>query len=332
MGFRFRKSVSLGDVVRINFSKSGIGYSVGGKGFRVTKKATGGTRTTASIPGAGISYVKDYSNKKSCKEKVNKNSSNNFNDDVQCKKNYGEDSVMSNGNIENMKPSGLEELLEGASKALKMKRLCNWGMVLSLILFGSIGWLFFIGFVVWKWYIKNKGIIELNYEIDEEGKKHLDNILKPLTYLVKSNRVWKVGADNGNALDRKVCLVKPSILFPFKTDTQVIGILTSTEKLYFLPDALFIVRGVKVGAIRYSDIRFETNIIRFTESENAIIPDDAKVVGHRWQHEKKDGGQDLRYKDNMERTICLYGELTIHSTEGFYRKMIFSNVSGLNNE
>lgn len=59
MGFRFRKSINLGPL-RINLSKSGVGYSVGGKGFRVTKKAGGGTRTTASIPGTGISYVKEH--------------------------------------------------------------------------------------------------------------------------------------------------------------------------------------------------------------------------------------------------------------------------------
>lgn len=58
MGFRFRKSVNLGGV-RINFSKSGVGYSYGGKGVRITKKANGGTRTTLSIPGAGISYVEE---------------------------------------------------------------------------------------------------------------------------------------------------------------------------------------------------------------------------------------------------------------------------------
>lgn len=58
MGFRFRKSMNFGPF-RLNFSKSGVGYSFGGKGFRVTKKAGGGTRTTASIPGTGISYVKD---------------------------------------------------------------------------------------------------------------------------------------------------------------------------------------------------------------------------------------------------------------------------------
>ena len=63
MGLRFRKSSNAGPF-RVNFSKSGVGYSVGGKGFRFTKKANGGYRTTASIPGTGLSYTKDSSGKK----------------------------------------------------------------------------------------------------------------------------------------------------------------------------------------------------------------------------------------------------------------------------
>ena len=64
MGFRFRKSLNVGPF-RMNFSKSGVGYSVGGKGFRFTKKAGGGYRTTSSIPGTGISFVNDPSGSKS---------------------------------------------------------------------------------------------------------------------------------------------------------------------------------------------------------------------------------------------------------------------------
>lgn len=58
MGFRFRKSFGAGPF-RVTLSKSGIGFSAGVKGFRVTKKAGGGTRTTAGIPGTGIAYVND---------------------------------------------------------------------------------------------------------------------------------------------------------------------------------------------------------------------------------------------------------------------------------
>lgn len=71
MGFRFRKSIKLGKGVRINFSKSGVGWSVGGKGFRLTKKARGGYRTTSSIHGTGISYSKDFGGKSGKKNNNN---------------------------------------------------------------------------------------------------------------------------------------------------------------------------------------------------------------------------------------------------------------------
>ena len=64
MGLRFRKSINLGHGFRINLSKSGVGYSWGTKGYRVTKTAKGTTRQTFSIPGTGISYVDESSSKK----------------------------------------------------------------------------------------------------------------------------------------------------------------------------------------------------------------------------------------------------------------------------
>ena len=68
MGFIFRKSIKLGGGLKINLSKSGVGASWGIPGFRVTKKANGGTRTTVSIPGTGISYVKRKARKRNDKK------------------------------------------------------------------------------------------------------------------------------------------------------------------------------------------------------------------------------------------------------------------------
>ena len=41
MGFRFHKSIKIGDNARLNLSKSGVGYSFGFKGFRFTQRAGG---------------------------------------------------------------------------------------------------------------------------------------------------------------------------------------------------------------------------------------------------------------------------------------------------
>jgi tetratricopeptide (TPR) repeat protein len=57
VGFRIRKSINIAPGVRLNVSKSGIGYSVGVKGYRVTKQVDGRVRRTASLPGTGLSYV-----------------------------------------------------------------------------------------------------------------------------------------------------------------------------------------------------------------------------------------------------------------------------------
>jgi hypothetical protein len=40
MGFYFRKSINLG-FLRINFSKSGVGFSIGIPGFRIVKPPNG---------------------------------------------------------------------------------------------------------------------------------------------------------------------------------------------------------------------------------------------------------------------------------------------------
>ena len=54
MGFIFRKSIKLGPL-RINFSKSGVGYSVGNKRIRHTKTSTGKAYNTINF-GKGLSF------------------------------------------------------------------------------------------------------------------------------------------------------------------------------------------------------------------------------------------------------------------------------------
>ena len=46
--------------VRINLSKTGLGASVGFKGYRLTKRADGRVQRTLSIPGTGISHVESH--------------------------------------------------------------------------------------------------------------------------------------------------------------------------------------------------------------------------------------------------------------------------------
>lgn len=55
MGFTYRKSIKLGPF-RVNLSKSGVGASVGGPGFRTGVSGAGRRYTSFSLPGTGMGY------------------------------------------------------------------------------------------------------------------------------------------------------------------------------------------------------------------------------------------------------------------------------------
>ena len=57
MGLRFRKSVTLCKGVKLNFGKTGMSVSVGGKGYHKTINTKGQVTTSVGIPGSGIYYT-----------------------------------------------------------------------------------------------------------------------------------------------------------------------------------------------------------------------------------------------------------------------------------
>lgn len=56
VGFSYRKTVKMGPF-RMTASKSGISYSAGVKGARVTRRANGRVQTTLSVPGTGLRHT-----------------------------------------------------------------------------------------------------------------------------------------------------------------------------------------------------------------------------------------------------------------------------------
>lgn len=56
MGFRYRKSISILPGVKMNVSRSGIGYSAGVRGARISRSPSGRLTRTLSLPGTGLSH------------------------------------------------------------------------------------------------------------------------------------------------------------------------------------------------------------------------------------------------------------------------------------
>jgi len=57
MAWRFRRSKPIGQYGRVNFTKRGIGFSVGVPGFRLSLGPDRRIRRTISLPGTGLYAV-----------------------------------------------------------------------------------------------------------------------------------------------------------------------------------------------------------------------------------------------------------------------------------
>ncbi len=57
MGWYYRRSARIGPL-RLNFSKRGVGYSVGAGGYRVGRSSSGRTYRSFNVAGTGLRYVR----------------------------------------------------------------------------------------------------------------------------------------------------------------------------------------------------------------------------------------------------------------------------------
>lgn len=323
MGFRYRKSINLGGGFRINLSKSGIGYSWGVKGYRVTRTAKGATRHTMSIPGTGISYVQESGKKK--QQPAPAPVSNNY---------YDEEEIV-NSVATGMVSEGLEDMLAAARRTIRANKLANIGIVLSLLIgFAAPPILFlFLAFLVLKIYAKTKGRIVLEYEIDPDMQQIVDKRMEPFAQITTCDKVWRITCTSkvidtkysggaGITVKRNPCITSSKTPFPFKSKVNAATFKLGKETLVFLPDKLIILQGSKVGALNYEDITTHTSKTQFNETER--VPKDAMIIGQTWKYVNKNGGPDKRFKDNRRIPICLYGEITLKSETGLNTDLMFS--------
>lgn len=328
MGFRYRKSINLGGGFRINISKSGVGYSWGVKGYRITKTAKGTVRRTISIPGTGISYTEESRAGKSgpTQKRVNAVDSNHY--DTQ---------EIVNSDATQMVSNGVEEILSAAKRTISVDTNSTIGIVVFLLLsfFFPPCLLAALFCVAIKIYARNAGLIELDYKIDSDQTQVVAQRMDPMLRLCKSEKVWRIMQSSkvidtkysggaGHTVKRVNCQAMETPPFPFKSNTDVAVFKTSKEVLLFLPDKLFIMQGQKIGALNYSDISTSARVTRFIE--DGFVPRDSQVVGQTWQYVNKSGGPDRRFKNNRSLPICLYGELELHSSSGLNTIIMFSNA------
>lgn len=329
MGFRYRKSINLGGGFRVNISKSGIGYSWGIKGARITKTANGKIRGTVSIPGTGISYVEEIGGRKKNVNPTKRKSQ--ISNNVPVNTPIGKSIEIINMN--EFQPIEYEALLNRIKKVSNINLISTiliWTFLLSAMPVFMLTGIAGIGLKI---YVHHKLGIPMEYEFDEESQKAYDNMCATWMSLNENKKFWQIisestinqrtsgGANRGitripaKAINNVPHFIKPNVS-PF-------GLQLRGKQLFFLPDKLLVISGRKVGALSYEDVKIDFGTISFVE--HLAVPKDSKVTGKTWLKVNKNGTPDKRFKANRQIPVCEYGRVVIRSGDALYVEMMCSN-------
>ncbi len=332
MGFRYRKSIRLGNGFRINLSKSGIGYSWGTKGFRVSRTARGTTRRTYSVPGTGISYV-DESGKRNHTTRLNPPLQRSLEQTT----NSTYERAIESAQIEEFKEAEEGTISDALERTIKLNFI---GTILLfsviLVVAHPVFILIPIVGIILKIAAHTLGRVNLEYSFDAEKQDEHTRRIDAWELLAEGKKEWqvlseqynsnrKVNAGAGRYIKRVECRIHKGHPFYIKTNVDTIQLdLAKKEKLIILPDKAFFVRKKKIGAIDYSDLRISVSSVRFVERDP--VPKDATVVGQTWQYVNVNGTPDQRYKSNKQIPLCQYGQVILRSSSGLNIELQISNL------
>lgn len=326
MGFRIRKSINLGGGFRVNLSKTGIGYSWGVPGYRLTKTAKGNIRRTYSVPGTGLSYVEEDG-----KSKVRQNS--------QAGRYVEQETIMEDiesadiGSYQSVKH---QRFIDSIKKILILNRLSTWLCFSFLLLLKPVFLIIGTLGAILKIYVRSWGKIRLDYEFNDDYLKRHNNMINAWTGLARSQALWqitqtgnvqntKINAGASSLVNRKQAKIVNKVPFYIESNTNMLQLEIKDMTLIFMPDKILIINGLKLGVLSYEDIQIDTGTINFVEL--GVVPGDAKIVGYTWSKVNKDGSPDKRYKGNRELPVCEYGTIKIGSKSGLNIQMHCSDVS-----
>lgn len=309
MGFRFRKSVNIGGF-RINISKSGIGYSYGTKGYRVTKKVNGGIRETFSVPGTGLSYVKDYPTNKIDKSNTEQNIDSKSIDVTQYTESSATDLINKCKSTANKNSYIVLGKVIGIALGVLLAVAINVHIILKVI----IGLIPIIG----SFFIK-KLSINLDYVLDENRQKIFDKTNEYISCLGSCDGFWNITSEtyveNTNANSGCSSLYKfgPARIIDeqdlFTSNLKIQCLDIGNIKLYFLPEFILMRSGNDFGAISYSKINCVSFNVNFVE--NRTVPEDTEILGYNWKYQRKDGGPDNRFSFNTKIPRCAYSKFSL---------------------
>jgi Protein of unknown function (DUF4236) len=341
MGWYFRKSMNMGGL-RLNFSKSGVGASVGVRGFRYGISPNGRRYVRCGMD--GIYYQKTLGSGAVHRSQFSQPSpANRYPSDPT----LGQSQTIASADASSIADSTSADFVKELQERLRTPQWHLWCMIpgAAILLAGVAESIIFLvvsgaialvgggigGFVIYR----AKRTTAVKYDLDPAYGQRFGRLLSGFEQLCKSERLWivegtsavsnaKYHAGAGSILARRGISVRLGAPDFLHLNLNVPIILAGRQSLYFLPDVVLVVQGNHVGAVSYSHLNVFSDVTRYIEDGSA--PRDSEQVGTTWRFVNKSGGPDRRFADNRQIPILKYAELRFQSSTGLNEVIHVSNV------
>lgn len=334
---------------RFNFSKSGVGVSVGVKGLRIgtgprghyIHAGRGGLYYRATLGQAGAASAREPSPPEPSSEPGTTITSDGV--------------VMievESGDVMHMCDSSFSDLLDEVNSKAKQTRMSAALPITTLVAAGLAA--FAIGaqglllsavalpaWLIGKWLDSYRRSTVIFYELEGDAETAYQRLIQGFDRLmecagkwhiksggaIRDITTWKRNAGASHIVDKKPTNLIYSLPAVIKSNITPPAIHVGNKIMYFLPDTVLIQDGSRIGAVSYKDLGIRHQYSRFIEEGR--VPSDAKIVSYTWKHPNKDGGPDRRFSVNKQIPVCLYEVMHFSSSSGVNELVEFSKVGAV---
>ncbi|MBK9968424.1 MAG: DUF4236 domain-containing protein [Holophagales bacterium] len=328
MGFYIRKSISVGPF-RFNLSKSGIGTSIGVRGFRVG----GGPRGNYVHMGRYGLYYRQTLSAPSQRRRLSPAGG-----EAPTVQGLGPFMPVESATADNLSSADSEALLQeirqkrsrfpffplvlgvsivGLASLASQKELSAW--VVPALTLAAVACV-----AAWMQDRVRKTVV-LFYDFDPDAERRFQSLHDAVHELKDVSALWIIESaadvhdwkrNAGAKRTIKRLTTRPKLSRPpnIKTNIDIPTLKSHAQSLHFMPDRLLVFEGSTCGAVAYDELSVEISPTRFIE--DGSVPADAEIVDHTWRYPNRSGGPDARFNGNRKIPIALYDLVVLSSPSG----------------
>ena len=341
MGFYIRKSISAGPF-RFNLSGSGLGLSVGVKGFRV---GTGPRGNYVHMGRGGLYYRASLNGQR--RTSSTRSEAYAPRPELQPTHSASPLADIETGDVLEMRPASGSDILLQINAALSAVQFWPWALAAGVVataavymqyhsepLATALALAIAVACGALAYFDRMRKTVVIAYDLDDDSIFRFKHFVEQFDAL-SAERIWNIDASgdtddwkhNAGAsrllkrTDATLTHDLPSII---KTNISVPAILSGRQSVYFLPDVVLIVEGSRAGALTYDQFDLSWKPVIFIEDGG--VPSDAKVVGYTWKYVNKRGGPDKRFNDNRQIPEVMYLQMSLSGQANLRKVLQFSRL------